>query len=129
MDARGVSQSGAGAAECRPRGGNGILGRDMIDRIISRQLPRRSDRTKDLYVALIRAVFRMAMRERDWLEHAPAFKTYMKAGKIRGRYLTQDQAKARRDRTAFHQREVALFSPSTGLRRGNLLKLTWSRWT
>ena len=57
------------------------VSRDMIDRIISRQLARRSDRTKDLYVALIRAIFRKAMREWEWLEHIPAFKTYMKAAR------------------------------------------------
>jgi hypothetical protein len=35
----------------------------LIDRRVSRQLARRSDRTKDLYVALIRAIFRRAMSE------------------------------------------------------------------
>lgn len=101
------------------------VSRDMIDRIISRQLARRSDRTKDLYVALIRAIYRKAMREWEWLETIPAFKTYMKAGKVRVRYLTQDQAKALMDRLPVHQREVVLFALSTGLRQGNILNLTW----
>lgn len=103
------------------------VSRDMVDRIISRQLARRSDRTKDLYVALIRAIFRKAMREWEWLEHIPAFKTYMKAGKVRVRYLTHDQAKALMDRLHDHQREVVLFALSTGLRQGNILKLTWGQ--
>ena len=103
------------------------VSRDMIDRIISRQLARRSDRTKDLYVALIRAIFRKAMREWEWLEHIPAFKTYMKAGKVRVRYLTHDQAKALMDRLPAHQSEVVLFALSTELRQGNILKLTWGQ--
>ena len=51
------------------------VSRDMIDGIVSRQLARRSDRTKDLYVALNRAIFRKAMSEWEWLEHIPAYKT------------------------------------------------------
>jgi integrase len=94
------------------------VSRDMVDRIISRQLAGRSDRTKDLYVALIRAIFRKAMREWEWLEHIPAFKTYMKAGKVRVRYRTHDQAKALMDRLPAYRREVLLFALSTGLRQG-----------
>lgn len=103
------------------------VSRDMIDRIVSRQLARRSDRTKDLYVALIRAIFRKAMREWEWLDQIPAFKTYAKAGKVRVRYLTRDQAEALLKRLPAHQREVVLFALATGLRQGNVLGLTWDR--
>ncbi len=103
------------------------VSRDMIDRIVSRQLARRSDRTKDLYVALIRAIFRKAQREWEWLENIPAFKTYTKGGKVRVRYLTHDQAKALLERLPAHQREVVTFALSTGLRQGNILGLTWDR--
>lgn len=103
------------------------VSRDMIDRIVSRQLARRSDRTKDLYVALIRAIFRKAMREWEWLEQVPAFKTYGRAGRVRVRYLTMDQAKALMERLPAHQREVVAFALATGLRQGNILGLTWDR--
>jgi len=103
------------------------VSRDMIDRIVSRQLARRSDRTKDIYVALIRAIFRKAMRDWEWLEHIPAFKTYAKGGKVRVRYLTHDQAKDLLERLPAHQREVVTFALATGLRQGNILGLTWDR--
>ncbi len=103
------------------------VSRDMIDRIVSRHLARRSDRTKDLYVALIRAIFRKAMREWEWIGHMPAFKTYGRSGKVRVRYLTHDQAVALMDRLPEHQREVVLFALSTGLRQGNILRLRWDQ--
>jgi integrase len=99
----------------------------MIDGIISRHKARASDRTKDLYVALIRAMFRMAMREWEWIEQMPSFRTYTRGGKVRVRYLTQDQAKAVLDCLPAHQREVVLFALATGLRQGNVLGLTWDR--
>lgn len=99
--------------------------RDGIDQLISRGLARRSDRTKDLYVALIRAIFRKAMREWEWIERMPAFRTYSKAGDVRVRYLTREQARAVLKRLPDHQREVVLFALSTGLRQRNILDLTW----
>ena len=103
------------------------VSRDMIDRIVSRQLARRSDRTKDLYVALIRAIFRKAMREWEWIDQIPAFKTYARGGKVRVRYLTGDQANALLERLPAHQREVVLFALATGLRQGNILGLRWDQ--
>jgi len=103
------------------------VSRDMIDRIVSRQLARRSDRTKDLYVALIRAIFRKAQRDWEWLDQIPPFKTYTKGGKVRVRFLTHDQAQALLERLPAHQREVVTFALATGLRQGNILGLTWDR--
>jgi integrase len=101
--------------------------RDTIDQLISRGLGRRSDRTKDLYVALIRAIFRKAMREWEWIETMPAFKTYARGGQVRVRYLTHDQAEAVLANLPEHQRDVVLFALSTGLRQKNVLHLTWDR--
>ncbi|MEO8455581.1 MAG: site-specific integrase [Sphingomicrobium sp.] len=103
------------------------VSRDLIDRLVSRQLARRSDRTKDLYVALMRAMFRKAMREWEWIDTMPSFKTYSKAGKVRVRYLTHAQAEAVLARLPDHQQEVVLFALSTGLRQRNILDLTWDR--
>ena len=103
------------------------VSRALIDRLISRQLAKRSDRTKDLYVALIRAIFRKAMREWEWIETMPAFRTYAKGGKVRVRYLTQPQAEAVLSQLPDHQREVVLFALATGLRQRNILDLTWDR--
>ena len=103
------------------------VSRALIDRLISRGLAKRSDRTKDLYVALIRAIFRKAMREWEWIETMPAFRTYAKGGKVRVRYLTHGQAEAVLSHLPDHQREVVLFALATGLRQRNILDLTWDR--
>jgi integrase len=103
------------------------ISRDCIDQLISRGLAKRSDRTKDLYVALIRAIFRKAMREWEWIEAIPAFKTYARSGQIRVRYLTHAQADALLANLPEHQREVVLFALSTGLRQRNVLELTWAQ--
>ena len=103
------------------------VSRDLIDRLVSRQLARRSDRTKDLYVALVRAIFRKAMREWEWIDAMPSFKTYSKGGKVRVRYLTTAQAEAVLAKLPAHQKEVVLFALSTGLRQRNILDLTWDR--
>ncbi|WP_443030539.1 hypothetical protein [Sphingopyxis sp.] len=64
-----------------------IAGRDQIDRSLIGGLATRriqgSDRTKNIYVALIRAIFRRAMREWEWIYTVPAFKTHSKGGKVR----------------------------------------------
>lgn len=103
------------------------VSRDLIDRLVSRQLARRSDRTKDLYVALIRAIFRKAMREWEWIDAMPSFKTYSRGGKVRVRYLTTAQAEAVLAKLPAHQREVVLFALATGLRQRNILDLSWDR--
>ena len=103
------------------------VSRALIDRLISRGLAKRSDRTKDMYVALIRAIFRKAMREWEWIETMPAFRTYGQGGKVRVRYLTRAQAEERLGRLPEHQREVVLFALATGLRQRNILDLTWDR--
>ena len=78
-------------------------------------------------MALIRAIFRKAMREWEWLDHIPAFKTYSSGGEVRIRYLTHDQARQLLDALPDHQREVVMFALATGLRQGNILRLTWDR--
>jgi integrase len=103
------------------------ISRDSIDQLIERRLCRRSDRTRDLYVALIRAIFRKAMREWEWIETMPAFKTYGRAGDVRVRYLTHEQAETLLANLPEHQRDVVLFALSTGLRQKNVLHLTWDR--
>ena len=98
------------------------ISRDSIDQLISRGLSRRSDRTKDLYVALIRAIFRKAMREWEWIEAMPAFKTYGRSGDVRVRYLTHGQAGTLLSNLPEHQRDVVLFALATGWRQSSVLR-------
>jgi len=93
------------------------VSRDMIDGIVSRQLSKSCSRTKDLYVALIRAIFRRAQREWEWIDQIPAFRTYSVGKAVRVRYLTHDQARTLLERLPVHQREVVLFALATGFAR------------
>jgi integrase len=103
------------------------ISRDLVDDLISRRFRGRSDRTKDLHVALIRAIFRKAMREWEWIETMPAFRTYYRGGQVRVRYLTHSQAEVLLANLPIHQREVVTFALATGLRQGNVLGLTWEQ--
>lgn len=102
------------------------IDRSLIDSLLTRHI-KGSDRTKDLYVALIRAIFRRAMREWEWIDSVPAFKTYSRGGKVRVRWITEGQAKRLLEELPEHQREVVVFALATGLRQGNVLGLTWDR--
>lgn len=103
------------------------VSRDMIDGIITRHLARTAPATKDLYVALIRAMFRIAMREWEWIETMPAFKTYVRAARPRVRWLTHAQADRLLAELPAHQQDLMLFALATGLRQGNIRRLTWDQ--
>lgn len=102
------------------------IDRGLIDRLVTKHI-QASDRTKDLYVALVRAIFRRAMREWEWIDTTPAFKTYSTGGKVRVRWITETQAQKLLNALPAHQREVVVFALSTGLRQGNVLGLTWDQ--
>lgn len=102
------------------------IDRSLIDGLVTRHI-HGSDRTKDIYVALVRAIFRRAMREWEWIDTVPAFKTYSKGGKVRVRWITEMQAECLLEELPEHQREVVVFALATGLRQGNVLDLTWDR--
>lgn len=103
------------------------VSRDMIDGIIMRHLARTAPATKDLYVALVRAIFRIAMREWEWIETMPAFKTYVRGAKPRVRWLTRPQADRLLAELPAHQQDLMLFALATGLRQGNIKRLTWDQ--
>ena len=103
------------------------IDRDLIDRIISRNLSRTSPATKDLYVALVRAIFRRAMREWEWIDTMPAFKTYRRGDNSRVRWLTPAEAERLLAELPEHQQEMMLFALATGLRQRNILHLTWDQ--
>jgi len=102
------------------------IDRSLVDGLITKHI-HATDRTKDLYVAVIRGIFRIAMREWEWLDQIPAFKTYEKNKKVRVRWITHEQARTLLLELPEHQRDVVVFALSTGLRQGNVLGMTWDR--
>ena len=103
------------------------VSRDMIDGIITRHLSHAAARSKDLYVALIRAIFRIAMREWEWIETMPAFKLYARGTKTRVRWLTPAQAERLLKELPEHQQDMMLFALATGMRQGNVKRLAWDQ--
>ena len=56
------------------------IDRSLVDRLVTKHIEA-SDRTKDLYVALIRAMFRRAMREWEWIDTCPRSKPTITAAR------------------------------------------------
>lgn len=83
--------------------------------------PRRVNR----YAEVIRAVLRAAARWR-WLDHVPDIKLTPRPPR-RVRFLTHDQAQALIHELPDHLAAIAGFSLETGLRKSNVLGLTWSQ--
>lgn len=102
--------------------------RDGVDQLLTDKLVDVTNRTRDAYVALIRGIFRRAMREWEWIDRVPAFRTYEPSKKKkRVRFLTSEQAETLLKELPPHQREVVLFALATGLRQGNVLWMEWER--
>jgi integrase len=97
--------------------------RDMVHELMTEKLTGVSDRTRDLYVALIRAIMNRAMKVWEWIDRVPAFRTYSVATSRRVRFLTHDQFDRLLVELPPHQQEIVRFAVSTGLRKSNILKL------
>ena len=82
--------------------------------------------TRNRYVALIRAILRKAEREWEWIERAPAFRTYRESQR-RISWVTPEQAQALIDALPMSYQVVARFALATGLRQGNILGMRWEQ--
>lgn len=82
--------------------------------------------TANRCLALIRAILRKACYEWEWIEKAPKVRLY-KESKRRVRWITPEQAKLLLAELPAHQRDMAIFALATGLRQGNVVKLTWGQ--
>lgn len=82
--------------------------------------------TRNRYVALIRAILRKAEREWEWIERAPAFRTYREPQR-RISWVTGEQAQGLIDELPESYRDVVRFALATGLRQGNILGLRWEQ--
>jgi integrase len=84
-----------------------------------------TDRTRDLYVALVRAIMRRAMRVWEWIDTVPAYQTYAPSNVRRVRFITRDQFDNLLTHLPPHQQDIVLFAVSTGLRKANITGLRW----
>jgi integrase len=82
--------------------------------------------TKNRMVALIRAILRRAERQWEWIDRAPAVRTYS-APNQRIRWITREEADLLIKELPDHLADMARFTLATGLRRANVTKLEWGQ--
>ena len=82
--------------------------------------------TVNRYLALIRAIFRRAAFEWQWIDKPPHIRLMHEPSR-RVRWLTADQARILMDELPEHQRHPMFFALATGLRAGNVLNLRWDQ--
>ena len=82
--------------------------------------------TVNRYLALIRAIFRRAVNDWEWIGKAPRIQLHQEP-KRRIRWLTADQAKTLLNELPAHQKGPVIFALSTGLRAGNVFGLRWNQ--
>ena len=103
------------------------INRDMIDRLIeARQAEGITNATVNRMLQVLRAVLRMAEREREWIDKAPMIRL-LPEPRRRVRWLTRDEADRLLAELPEHLSEMARFSLATGLRQRNVADLEWSQ--
>ncbi|HEY9035567.1 MAG TPA: tyrosine-type recombinase/integrase [Pseudomonadales bacterium] len=100
--------------------------REVIDQIAETKKREASPSTANRYLALIRAILRMARDEWDWLEKAPFVRLYREPRK-RVRWLKPEEAERLLRELPEHLADMALFSLATGLRQRNVSYLRWDQ--
>ena len=103
------------------------VNRDMIDRLIeARQAEGITNATVNRMLQVLRAVLRMAEREREWIDKAPMIRL-LPEPRRRVRWLTRDEADRLLAELPEHLSAMARFSLATGLRQRNVADLEWSQ--
>ncbi|WP_036233031.1 tyrosine-type recombinase/integrase [Marinobacterium litorale] len=102
------------------------IDRDLIDRIGRLKRDESSPSTANRYLALIRAILRMARDEWDWIDRVPRFRLYREPQK-RVRWLKPKEAERLLAELPPHLKAMAAFSLATGLRQRNVSYLRWDQ--
>ncbi|BBE49733.1 Tyrosine recombinase XerC [Ferriphaselus amnicola] len=102
------------------------IDRELIAKIAQRKVAEASTSTANRYLALIRTILRKACHEWEWIDKVPKIRAYPEP-KRRIRWLPPEQVAVLMKELPEHLRDVVVFSLSTGLRQGNVLKLEWSQ--
>lgn len=100
--------------------------RDIVSEIAETKRKVAAPATVNRYIAVVRAVLRMARDEWDWIERVPRLRFYHEPKK-RIRWLTQQDAVRLVKELPSHLSEMALFTLATGLRQRNVSYLKWEQ--
>ena len=82
--------------------------------------------TVNRMLALLRSVLRSAANDWEWIDKAPKVRL-LKEPDRRIRFLTEEEARRLLQELPEHFRAMAWFSLLTGLRKSNVLNLSWSQ--
>lgn len=100
--------------------------RDQIKKLGALKAEESSPSTANRYLALIRAIFRRAAHEWEWIDKPPFVRLYPEQTR-RVRWLTSEQAAVLLEELPEHHVHPMLFALATGLRQSNVLGLTWQQ--
>jgi integrase len=99
--------------------------RNTIDSIANKKLKEKvKPSTVNRMLEIIRAIFRKAEREWEWIDRAPIVRM-LKEDSKRIRWLTQEEASRLISELPEHLADLATFSLATGLRKSNVTGLQW----
>lgn len=98
----------------------------LIDKVKAGKRDEASASTANRYLALIRAILRMARDDWEWIDKVPHIKLF-KEPQIRVRWLTPEEALRLLKELPQHLNAMARFSLSTGLRQRNVSYLRWDQ--
>lgn len=102
------------------------ISRDLIGDIGERKKVETSRSTANRYLALIRAVLRMARDDWDWIDKIPTVRLYPEPRK-RVRWITREEVAQLLKELPPHLVEMTRFSLATGLRQRNVCYLAWDQ--
>ena len=102
------------------------INRALIFEIAEAKKAEASPATSNRYLALIRAILRMARDEWEWLDHIPKVKMYPEPKK-RVRWITREESAQLLTELPVHLADLAAFTLATGLRQRNASFLKWDQ--
>ena len=102
------------------------INRALIFEIAEAKKAEASPATSNRYLALIRAILRMARDEWEWLDYIPKVKMYPEPKK-RVRWITREESARLLTELPLHLADLASFTLATGLRQRNASFLRWDQ--
>ncbi|MGB5487720.1 MAG: site-specific integrase [Lysobacterales bacterium] len=102
------------------------INRELVSKIGEVKKAEASPSTANRYLALIRAVLRIARDEWEWLGHIPKVKMYPEPKK-RVRWITREESARLLTELPVHLADLAAFTLATGLRQRNASFLKWDQ--
>lgn len=102
------------------------INRELVDHIGQSKRKEASSATANRYLALLRAILRMARDEWEWVDRIPNVRLFQEPRK-RIRWITHEEAILLIRELPAHLAAMAAFTLATGLRQRNVSYLRWSQ--